>query len=89
MMVSNMNNLPPIVMPGLDPGIHEMHQQAERWMDCRVKPTAVRFSDIGCKVLVSTLVMIVITGLDPVIHAFLSAPTVPAPARGLPEQVRQ
>jgi len=31
---------------------------------------AVRFIEIGCSVLAPTLVIIVITGLDPVIHAF-------------------
>jgi hypothetical protein len=39
--------------------------------DGRIESTAVQwFIEIGCSVLASTLVMVVITGLDPVIHAF-------------------
>jgi hypothetical protein len=39
------------------------------WM-AGTRHTAVRFIEIGCSVLAPTLVMVVITGLDPVIHAF-------------------
>jgi hypothetical protein len=39
-------------------------------MDGRTWSTAFRFIEIGCSVLASTLVMVVITGLVPVIHAF-------------------
>jgi hypothetical protein len=27
-----------VVMPGLDPGIHHLQENALFWMDCRVKP---------------------------------------------------
>jgi len=43
-----------------------IHEEADR----RLAATAVRFIEIGCSVLAPTLVMVVITGLDPVIHAF-------------------
>ena len=59
------------VMPGLVPGIHGNRQavRSSSWM-AGTSHTAVRFIEIGCSVLAPTLVMVVITGLDPVIHAF-------------------
>jgi hypothetical protein len=59
------------VMPGLVPGIHGKRQAVRRssWI-AGTSRTAVQLSEIGCSVLATTLVMVVITGLVPVIHAF-------------------
>jgi len=35
-------------MRGLDPRIHQENKSRFNMMDCRVKPTAVRFAQNGC-----------------------------------------
>jgi hypothetical protein len=36
--VGDRSQIPPYVMPGLDPGIHQKTTSLLRMMDCRVKP---------------------------------------------------
>ncbi|HLJ19726.1 MAG TPA: hypothetical protein VKU84_05985, partial [Stellaceae bacterium] len=75
---------PCTVMRGLGPRIHEFFGTFR--VDARDKPTAVRFSEMGCASIVRRLQRVVIRGPGPSTNFLIAGAK--KKSRGWPEQVR-